>query len=528
MGKALKKADRAAAGGGRSIALNPGSYTPTIGVTYGNNGQKDWFGPGQPMAPQAPPSVKDRVFDFPQGANIINQPRAYSAIGFATLRAFADGYDLLRLVIETRKDQMDRLSWVIQPKDSTTKITPQVKNKMKALTKFMKKPDGEHRWKTWLRMILEDLFVIDAPAIHARTTIGGKLLSLDQVDGSCIKRVIDENGRTPEAPDIAYQLYLKGMPAADFDQTELLYRPRNPRVHKFYGYSPVEQILMTINIALRRQIFQLQFFTEGNMPPALIGVPDSWTPDQIRIFQEWFDNILAGNTAERRRARFVPSAVGKTYIPTQETELFGAAEEWLARVTCYAFSVAPTPFIKMMNRATADNSSDTATAEGLDPIKDWVKELVDEILEDYLDAEDFEFVWRNDDVLDPVKRQQVTSGYLKDGLRTVNEARVESGYEPYDDDQYDKPMFMTSNGLAPLTLTAAAQGGNQEPGSEDPKGLPSPNPKGKSGPGINVQDGGEGSSISKMVEHLVALGDVELLADYLKKMGPSDEGADNE
>src|SRR3546814_3010827 len=78
---------------------------------------------------------------------------------------------------------------------------------------------------------------------------------------------------------------------------------------------------MTINIGLRRQVFQLNFFTEGNMPSALIGVPETWTPDQIRTFQEWFDNILAGNLGERRKARFVPSAVGKTYIPTQETEL---------------------------------------------------------------------------------------------------------------------------------------------------------------------------------------------------------------
>jgi len=29
--------------------------------------------------------------------------------------------------------------------------------------------------------------------------------------------------------------------------------PRNPRPHKAYGFSPVEQIVMTVNIALRRQ-----------------------------------------------------------------------------------------------------------------------------------------------------------------------------------------------------------------------------------------------------------------------------------
>jgi hypothetical protein len=38
---------------------------------------------------------------------------------------------------------------------------------------------------------------------------------------------------------------------------------------------------MTVNIALRRQMHQLQYYTEGNVPEALIGVPEAWTPDQI-------------------------------------------------------------------------------------------------------------------------------------------------------------------------------------------------------------------------------------------------------
>jgi phage portal protein BeeE len=62
---------------------------------------------------------------------------------------------------------------------------------------------------------------------------------------------------------------------------ELLYAPRNVRAHKAYGYSPVEQVQMSVNIALRRQIYQLQYYTEGNIPEALIGVPDNWNPDQI-------------------------------------------------------------------------------------------------------------------------------------------------------------------------------------------------------------------------------------------------------
>jgi phage portal protein BeeE len=102
------------------------------------------------------------------------------------------------------------------------------------------------------------------------------------LDGATIKRLIDDWGRTPLVPAPAYQQILKGLPAVYYSADELIYAPRNPRVHKAYGFSPVEQVQMSVNIALRRQIYQLQYYTEGNVPEALIGVPESWNPDQIR------------------------------------------------------------------------------------------------------------------------------------------------------------------------------------------------------------------------------------------------------
>jgi hypothetical protein len=495
--------ERARAGGGKEIAISA-HYT-----LQGNTGTgANWFGPGAPMAPQAPAEVKGRAFDFPVGYNNVNASRSYEPVTFATLRAFADNYDLLRLIIETRKDAMERLRWVIQPRDSKEKLTPQKKNKARQLTKFFLKPDGEHSWNAWLRMILEDLFVIDAVTLHRRKTRTGQLVSLDQIDGATMRRVLDDYGRTPENDnDTAYQQILKGLPAVNYRPSEILYRPRNLRVHKVYGYSPVEQLMMTINIGIRRQVFQLNFFTEGNMPQALIGVPEGWTPDQIRVFQEWFDNMLAGNMAERSRARFVPSAVGKTYVPTQDTEIFGKAEEWLARVACFAFSISPQPFLQMMNRATSDTASEEAAANGLAPVQNWVKDIIDTILAEDMGADDFEFIWKGDDELDPLKRQQITDGNLKNGQITVNEGRVDQGREPYDDPIFDQPMFMTSNGLAPLALSSAAQGGT------DPKEIrqtPKPDTP-------LVEDLSEQAKKLAKMQEFIDAGDEAGLADYLRK-----------
>ena len=78
----------------------------------------DWFGPLNPLTPIAPADVAGRRFDFPPGYNLVTRPRGYEPIGFHELRAFADAYDLLRLVIETRKDQMERQRWRIRPRSA--------------------------------------------------------------------------------------------------------------------------------------------------------------------------------------------------------------------------------------------------------------------------------------------------------------------------------------------------------------------------------------------------------------------------
>jgi hypothetical protein len=269
------------------------SYGASQGVGTGGIARgtgADWFGPLNPLSPIAPPDIAGRRFDFPPGYNIATRPRAYEPVGFQELRGFADAYDLLRLVIETRKDQMERQRWRIRPRDPKFKrrnatVDADMSARIAVVEAFFTKPDGVTRWKTWLRSLLEDMFVIDAATLYCQRTRSGALCALQQLDGATIKRVIDDWGRTPQPycdadgavvfPP-AYQQVLKGLPAVNYSARDIIYRPRNVRAHRVYGYSPVQQVLMTVNIALRRQLWQLDYFTEGSIPDALIGVPTGW------------------------------------------------------------------------------------------------------------------------------------------------------------------------------------------------------------------------------------------------------------
>lgn len=370
-----------------------------------------WFSPGQPLIPQAQDEANGRRYDFPVGQNLKITPKLDEGINFGRLRGLADSLDIVRLLIETRKDQICALEWHIRPKDGGDPDS-----RCKTIEQFLEFPDQEHDYQTWMRGILEDLLVIDAATVYPRRTQGGKLYSLVQLDGALIVPKIDYYGLRPVPPEPAYQHILKGVPAVDYSTDELIYKPRNFRAHKLYGFSPVEQIVMTIETALRRQIWQLQSYTEGNIPEAIIGVPDNWTPDQIRQFQLYWDSILSGNTAERRHAKFIPG--GMTYIPTKPPELFGAAEEWLARVCCYAFSMSPQPFTQANNRATAETAKQTADEEGIAPTAAWVKGLMDLIIHRFFGYTDLEFLWTQEEDNDPLQQAQVDKIYIEAGVYT--------------------------------------------------------------------------------------------------------------
>lgn len=461
----------------RVTALTPERITISYAKPQDQSGS-GWFGPGQPMTPLAPEEVAGRTFDFPQSFNLLQRPRTFE-IGFDQLRGFADGYDLARIIIETRKDQMARQLWDIVPREKgATSKDPKTVERIAAAKAFFRKPDKVNYWHDWLRTLLEDLLVIDAVSIYKRRNLDGSLFALQPIDGATIKRVIDDHGNTPLAPAPAYQQVLHGMPAVDYSTAELVYAPRNVRAHKVYGFSPIEQVVMTISIALKRQISQLQYFTEGSLPDALIGVPSTWTPEQIRAFQTWFNSVLFGDTGARRGALFVPGEVAKGLVQTKEVNLFGQAEEWMARVICYAFGVSPTPLVSQVNRATAESAIWEAISDGLAPIQVWVKGLIDRVLEEEFGSDDLEFEWIDDDIQDPLEKAKVLELQVKTGIMTINEARAQLSLTAIKDPRFDTPMafapasgFLDVTGAPPLKETEALL-----PGDEDPNAQPKPPP----------------------------------------------------
>ena len=205
--------------------------------------------------------------------------------------------------------------------------------------------------------------------------------------------------------------------------------------------SPVEQVALTVNIALRRETATLDYYRTGSTPDSFATLPKEWTVDQIRQFQDYFDALMSGNAAHRRMVKFMPSDF--KLIETRQPPLKDQYDEWLARVICYAFSVPSSPFVNQVNRATSQNLRQQALQEGLAPLKAWVKGMLDGVLADHLDAPDLEFTWVGDDAVDLLQQAQTLSILVNAGIKT-GAADALGKFNPYHDPSNEQ--FTTAEG----------------------------------------------------------------------------------
>jgi PAS domain-containing protein len=462
--------------GGTDVPIKPSMIARIMAAaSYVATGNGQWFGPGEPLAPVAPADTAGRQFNIPVAVNQ-NTSTKTDGITYQQLRQVSDQCDVIRTLIETRKDQMCGFGWAIQPIEAGEPGVDQKPDpRIAKLTAFFKSPDKQHKWSEWLRMLLEDLFVLDAPALYMQRTYGGELFALHPIDGATIKRIVDQHGWTPIGSSPAYQQILRGMPAIDYTTDELIYKPRNPRTHRIYGYSPVEQVIVTAQLLLSRMASNLEFYQSGNLPEGFLQGGKDWTPEQIGQFQEHLDTLLGGNFAERRKARVVPE--GSTYQAVKEPALKSEFDEWLARIACFAFSYPPSAFVKDMNRATSESAKEAATEEGVKPLRLWVKELIDSIVQDRFGFDDLEFTFEDSEAQDPMERAQIDAIYLAAMVLHPDEVRADLGKPPLTPEQKDDiapppPVLAPENGpqvappnASPPQITAGAA----KPGDEKKK-----------------------------------------------------------
>lgn len=417
--------------------------TQVQGVDNNNN-----YTAGQPIDPVAQYQLAGRQYDFQNNVNKITSLRKNEKIKFDVLRNFVNNCDILSTVIETRKDQICSFDYEFIIKDSD-KIKDE---RTKKLEQFFKKPNQINNFKTWLRPLIDDLLVTDAPCLYVTKTYGGEVFSLDIMDGTTINPLITDAGRIPlDGP--AYQQNIKGLPVVNYTFDELYYRPRNIRSYKMYGYSPVEQIFNTVNLLLARTTNQMEYFTAGNTPDLIITTPEKWQPAQIMDFQKMWNSINIGSS--KKEAKMVP--YGTTFFNSKPEPLKNEFDEWLTKIICYAFSISTQAFINQVNRATAETAQETAIEEGLKPLMGWVEDLINEIVFKEFGYTDIEFRFKIDKEPDPMLAAQIHSIYAANGILTIDEIRADLGRNPLGAEYQNNQSNQNNFDMASILNTDAAK-----------------------------------------------------------------------
>lgn len=477
------------------------------------------FGPFSPILPvpvdEPPPGAEQpdpRRFEFSVGWNLpVGQPgsEGLKLASFATLRSLADIYSVARTCIQRRKNEVAGLDWDIVPTHEASKayqgdhaaMRDFGERRAKAV-KFFRRPDPNYfAFSSWLKALLEEIFVFDALSLLLRPkrgrglgrgVLGSDLDCLWLCNGPTFRPLLDLHGGTPRPPAPAYQQYLYGVPRSDFmtmvDEQDiraagmegdrlgkfttgqLLYLPLDQRTWTPYGFPATEQALIVIMTALQKQAYQLDYYREGTVPAVYISPGDAnITPNQIRELQDAL-NAYAGDPAWHHKIIVLPP--GAKVQPQRAQDLADQFDEWVANAVAMVYDVDPmslgiipkvatvaSPFAaREMAQASRTVHERTSTK----PLLKFLCDVFNAILHRVCGQDDMKFTFAG---LNEAQDQAATTDLLvkqvQNGIRSVDEARGELELPPWGLPETSGPVVFTQMGPMPFEwMPGAALQGN--------------------------------------------------------------------
>jgi len=430
-------------------------------------------------------------------------------VPFKTLRVAADQIDILRRCIEVRKAKLTGLDWDIVLSDSATEriIAEAGGNHLRAmadarekfapeiarLRKFWETPDPANglTFVDWLGMAIEEMDVLDALAIWPQATIGGEIRGLQILDGSTIKPLLDDRGMRPD-PSVgpAYQQILFGFPRSEFhapvddedadgefSSDELAYLIRNRRANSIWGYSPVERALPMADIYLRRQQWIKGEFTDGVMPKSWLELPESanLTPEQIRYYENIYNDELAGQTEQRNRMRMLlPGGVLK-FEEGYSEKFSDRLDDYLITSITGHFGVLPTELgfsakTGLGGSGHQQGEKEAAEAIGITPTAKWLSQQLSALSYRWLGMpRELEFRLSSSDATDNEDSAKRDDLKKRSAGMTVNEWRDDNGLPLIDTPEADMPFLVAGQSVFMFTPDGVVAAGTSldESGQQD-------------------------------------------------------------
>jgi hypothetical protein len=426
-----------------------------------------FFGPGRPLEPYFEVGTPARRYNYMPGYNLVTRPRSVvSQMSFDTIRQIYRVYDIGRMCIEHRIDEISNLEWSIVAGKG---ITDDVSDEIAIAEKMMERPDGTTPFQSWQSSFLEDVLRFDAGALFVGRLRSGAPAALEVVDGTTIIPLIGQRGRRPKAPAPAFTQVIQGLPGVWMTDRDMYYQPLRQQNNSMYGLCPMEWLILNANTDLRFQRHFLAYFTEGTLPAGFMEAPEDFTdPDQIAILQATWDSVMEGDAGKKRQVRWVPA--GSKFTPYHDEPFSSDFSEWMLKKTCAGHKVKPTAlgFVDDVNRAQGDVQQDVAAQIGRGPLMKYLRSVYTWWLRDVQGLRvkfEFEDGGEKEDLLQQAQADQI---YIEKGVISSDEPRARLGYKV--DTANPVPRTMTTRtGLVPLSSIMALGGKNLDPETLAPR-----------------------------------------------------------
>jgi hypothetical protein len=191
------------------------------------------------------------------------------------------------------------------------------------------------------------------------------------------------------------------------------------------------------------------------MPKSYLELPDttSLTPDQIRAYEDIYNDDLSGQTAQRNRMRILVPG-GKLMFEEGYSDKFSdAMDNYLVSSITGHFGVLPSEIgfngsSGLGASGIQDGESESGEAIGIIPTANWVSQMISALSYRFLGMpRELEFR------LAPSERTNTQEVAARDDIRrkngaiTLNENRAELGLPLVDTPEADMPMILAGNSV---------------------------------------------------------------------------------
>lgn len=408
------------------------------------------FAPGLPLQPYEGVGGVPRGWNFPTGYNIKARADRDGRLSFETLKKLTDTYEVARLCIQHRIDDVRSLDWTVVPAEGTDRNMGDV---IALAKRYLKKPDGRTPFRNWLAMYLEDVLRYDAGTLSKRRNRAGRVIGLDVVQGSTIAPVVDYWGRPPTGDAPAFVQFVNGLPWKWFTSDQLIYSPFRPQPDSMYGFAPIEGAMMSANTHLRFQQHWLEWFTQGTIPDGFGILPENvgTSPDDRDRWQKAWDALYAGDSAMKSQIKWMP--FGTSFEWPKDHTFDEAFPTFLMRIVCAVYSVTPNDigFTMDVNRANGETQVDVQFRVGTRPLLKHIEDILTDWLQDDMGLP---VVFQFDEGGEKEDREATAKAWeigIRNGAVSPDEMRVDVFGKEVDDSR-PTPRYIYTNTQGPIPL----------------------------------------------------------------------------